>query len=364
VLAAKVKKFGISLQTVFMAHTEPGRHWQHDPREWKFAYQFPRGIHPFIRGRQFHLNLGYLSHLATHPPEWLLISGSWYFPTAYLASRIARTKGVKVFFWNESNLEYVERTSSVANRWRSRVLGGYYGYVVPGAWAKDYIRHFVPEAKNFLQLPNVVDESLYRDQVSRLRSQRERLLEKWHIPATASPVFLCIARLDPIKGIQVMVPEFLSANKLQQASLVVAGDGPLAEGLHSIAANSAGGERVHFTGHVNGSDILELLAIADAFVLPSLGDPYPLAVIEAAFAGLPLLLSDKVGCYPEALVVYKNGLLFNPGQPGELSRKMEEFNELGKNSWQKMGEESLNIAEMKFETGKVIDCFVEALLAL
>jgi len=344
-----------------MARTEPGRHWQQSTDTWEFAYRFPWGIHPFIRNRQFHFNPGFLLDLWIHPPGWLLVSGSWYFPTAFLAGWLARRRGVKTLFWNESNLVYVEHASPAADRWRGRILGCFDGYVVPGAWASEYILHYFPAAKNkpFLQLPNVVDEKIFRQKTSELRLQRELLLQKWQIPEHASPLFLCIARLDPIKGIEQLIQSFLSSQVLGQAILVIAGEGSLKDTLKVLIAHSAGGERVRLLGYVAEADIVELLAIADAFVLPSLGDPYPLAVIEAAFAGLPLLLSNKVGCHPEALVPEENGFLFDPYQPDEIRIFLEKFVGLGKEDWENMGRKSAFIAEDKFETTKVIHRFVQ-----
>jgi UDP-glucose:(heptosyl)LPS alpha-1,3-glucosyltransferase len=51
--------------------------------------------------------------------------------------------------------------------------------------------------------------------------------------------------------------------------------------------------RVRFVGGV--SDVRPFLAAADAFVLPTLYDPFPNAALEAMAAGLPVVTSTKCG---------------------------------------------------------------------
>jgi len=51
--------------------------------------------------------------------------------------------------------------------------------------------------------------------------------------------------------------------------------------------------RVRFVGGV--SDVRPFLAAADAFVLPTLYDPFPNAVLEAMAAGLPVVTSTRCG---------------------------------------------------------------------
>jgi glycosyltransferase involved in cell wall biosynthesis len=51
---------------------------------------------------------------------------------------------------------------------------------------------------------------------------------------------------------------------------------------------------------------------ADLFCLPSLSDPSPLSLVEAAFSELPLLVSEYCGNHPELVLPRINGMVFNP----------------------------------------------------
>jgi glycosyltransferase involved in cell wall biosynthesis len=91
----------------------------------------------------------------------------------------------------------------------------------------------------------------------------------------------------------------------------IAGDGPDRAAVEAELAGAAEllGER---------SDVPELLAAADVFVLPSRSEGLPLSVIEAMAAGLPVVAS-RVGGVPELVAGGETGMLVPPGDPEALA---------------------------------------------
>ena len=73
------------------------------------------------------------------------------------------------------------------------------------------------------------------------------------------------------------------------AVLVLAGDGFLAGELERLAEPL--GERVRMLGRVSIDEIADVYAMADVFVFPSRYEGRPLALLEAATAGLAILAS-------------------------------------------------------------------------
>ena len=71
--------------------------------------------------------------------------------------------------------------------------------------------------------------------------------------------------------------------------LIVVGDGHLRHELETAAARL--GRRVRFTGRIDPHEVGNLYAAADVFVFPSRFEGRPLALLEAALAGLPLIAS-------------------------------------------------------------------------
>jgi glycosyltransferase involved in cell wall biosynthesis len=140
-------------------------------------------------------------------------------------------------------------------------------------------------------VPNGIDPDCFR------RLPRSGTDERWRIPPGAQ-VVLFLGRLHALKGADRLLEAFLKiADSCPRAILIMAGpdDGSL-ERHYRKAIHSAGlGERVRFPGLVLGEDKLDLLARADVFCLPSLGEGFSMAVLEALASATPVLLSPR--CY-------------------------------------------------------------------
>lgn len=88
------------------------------------------------------------------------------------------------------------------------------------------------------------------------------------------------------------------------------------------AATAANGEvRVLTQADLGGTrqDYLELVGAADLFVLPSLEDGLPLAIVEAMALGIPVV-STRINGIPEAVLDGVTGLLVEPGDAAALAR--------------------------------------------
>jgi glycosyltransferase involved in cell wall biosynthesis len=68
-------------------------------------------------------------------------------------------------------------------------------------------------------------------------------------------------------------------------------------------------------------DVRRLLAASDVFVLPSLTEAMPMALLEAMAAGIPCV-ATRVGSVPEILGGGENGILVEPGDPHPLAQSL------------------------------------------
>lgn len=102
--------------------------------------------------------------------------------------------------------------------------------------------------------------------------------------------------------------------------LVIAGAGPEQQALVSLAGDLGLHERVFVPGQ--REDIPDLQAAADLFVMPSLWEGLPLAILEAMLAGTPVVASRTSGI-PEAIDDGENGLLVAPGDAVELAAALQ-----------------------------------------
>jgi glycosyltransferase involved in cell wall biosynthesis len=97
--------------------------------------------------------------------------------------------------------------------------------------------------------------------------------------------------------------------------VLLVGDGELLPSIEREAA-AAGVTCVQFLG--SRRDVDRLLAASDSFVLPSLWEGLPVALVEAAAAGLPVIATDVSGSR-EVVVHGTTGLLVPPGDVGALA---------------------------------------------
>ena len=82
---------------------------------------------------------------------------------------------------------------------------------------------------------------------------------------------------------------------------------------------------VHVRGRIAHDDVARALASLDVLVVPSIWpENSPLVIREAFLAGVPVVAS-RIGGIPETVTDGVNGLLFNPGDAVDLSRKVQQL---------------------------------------
>lgn len=117
--------------------------------------------------------------------------------------------------------------------------------------------------------------------------------------AADTPRILFMSRIDPKKGLDLLIP---ALEQLQAEGLpfhfVLAGGNPqdpaYEQTIHRQIQTSPLADRTTITGFVSGQAKLALLQQADLFVLPSYYENFGIAVAEAMAVGLPVVISDQV----------------------------------------------------------------------
>lgn len=140
--------------------------------------------------------------------------------------------------------------------------------------------------------------------------------------------YIYVGRLVPVKNLELLVRVF---NDLPDLNLTIVGFGPDEKFLRSIAKNN-----ITFLGPINNNKLSGIYRQHDVFVLPSRSEPWGLVVEEALNNGLPVIVSDRVGC-AEEIVNEGNGLVFRWNDPDSLKeailkmRDVSFYNQLRKN---------------------------------
>lgn len=136
-----------------------------------------------------------------------------------------------------------------------------------------------------------------------------------NVISTGRDYFLYTGRLTVEKGVDTLIDAF---GKADRCKLVIAGEGPQGDYLKAKAVNS-GYTNIDFIGYQPPENIKVLLAGCIASVVPSICyENFPYAVMEAMFAGKPVIAS-RIGGIPEMIDHQVNGLLFEQGNHEQLA---------------------------------------------
>ena len=169
-------------------------------------------------------------------------------------------------------------------------------------------------------------------------------------------VFGIVGRLEPEKDHRTLLQAFraLLAHR-PAARLLIVGDGSLRGEIEAQCRALDLERKVTLLGA--RSDIPEVLAAVDVFVLSSVQEGVPLSVVEAMGAGKPVIATD-VGGLRLLVKPAVNGLLVPPADPAALEEAMRE---LAGNAAlrQEMGRQSRQLAEASFGLSTMINGYQE-----
>jgi glycosyltransferase involved in cell wall biosynthesis len=119
------------------------------------------------------------------------------------------------------------------------------------------------------------------------------------------PFFLCVGRLERLKGVQDMVELFRS---YQDADLLIVGDGGY---RHELECQAAGLDHVRFLGALHPEQLSDYYRQAVAVLAPSLCfEVFPLIPAEAMAHGTPVI-ARRIGALAEVVEESGGGLTFD-----------------------------------------------------
>jgi glycosyltransferase involved in cell wall biosynthesis len=131
---------------------------------------------------------------------------------------------------------------------------------------------------------------------------------------------LYLSNLEEDKGWQVLLEAARAlCREHPQVEFVFHGRpafGLTEEEIRERVAADDGGGRIRYLGPVFGAEKWQVLA-ADVFAFPSFHEAFPLAVLEAMAAGLPIVATD-VGGVPDAVTPGEGGIIVPPRDAAAL----------------------------------------------
>jgi glycosyltransferase involved in cell wall biosynthesis len=194
------------------------------------------------------------------------------------------------------------------------------GYLVVGKRAREYYLHYGARPERMFFVPHFVDNARFRKLAAQVDQQalREELRLK-----SDTRILLFVGKFMPKKrpGDLIRAARLLQ-DRGQTLQVVLVGSGALEADLRALV--KAQEVPVHFAGFKNQSELPYYYAGADLLVLPSDGgETWGLVVNEAMACGLPAVVSDTVGCYPDLIDPGETGEVFPMGDVEALADAME-----------------------------------------
>lgn len=292
---------GVELQVLYCAESKSDRPWdlawERPPNSeslpaWNFARWRGAGgscfWNPAIRNR-----------LARQRPDAVIVGG-YNHPTMLWSMRYADRNGVPYYLMSESHLEKrrgrMRRAlkAPLVRRVVSRAAGGF----PTGQLASQYLMRYGARRSDLCAIPNVPDVEWFAERARELRPARAQFRREHDL--SDAPLALFAGRLLPFKGADTLLTAFAAATARCAAQLVIIGDGPQMADLRRASETLGIADRVRFIGFVQPTEMPQWYAAADLFALPS-SETWGVVVLEALASGLPVVITDEVGCHADVL---------------------------------------------------------------
>lgn len=182
------------------------------------------------------------------------------------------------------------------------------------------LRDYGVSTKKIVVIHNAVDTNRFRPP-----QKKEKMKQKLGFKENQL-LILSVCRLIPSKRLDNLILAFAETCKVikKDPCLLITGSGPDLERLKSISKTAGLNNRIFFLGHVSNEKIHEIYQAVDLFVLPSLRETFPMAILEAMASGVPTIVTRSGGVV-SIFSDKKNCLMYEPGNIAELKHILYEL---------------------------------------
>ncbi len=258
-----------------------------------------------------------LNRMRAFRPDVLYLTG-YYDPAQVLLLLYAKLTGVRVVMQNESTA-----ADNPPGGWRDAmkrlILRQCDGFFCFGTMAAEYLLGLGVPARKILMRKNAVDNQALLAAYQRALPHRTA---EQHRLGLKPKNLIFVGRLIEVKNLMALLDAVAEARRGDGGAdwgLLLLGDGPLAEPLRQRADELGLTDVVTVLPGRAWYRVPTVLALADALVLPSRSEPWGLVVNEAMVCGLPVVVSARCGCVADLVQNERNGLIFDPEQPDQLT---------------------------------------------
>jgi glycosyltransferase involved in cell wall biosynthesis len=160
--------------------------------------------------------------------------------------------------------------------------------------------------------------------------------------------FLYVGRVSEDKGIDLLLT-FFEKNENLHLNIV----GSIEDKKYSNIISAR--QNITYHGYKNRHELKEVYNINDVFVLASKIEPWGLVIEEALYHGLPVIVSDKVGCSEDLVKEYNTGEVFVLDDLSDFSKKIKNITDVDQYMSYCKNINSINFSEI---SNNYINCFL------
>jgi glycosyltransferase involved in cell wall biosynthesis len=318
-----------------MAETESNRDWPIQRDQQCFPYEVISDGQLESR-KQYNIAIRMWKRLNVINPD-IVILGGYIYPAYWVGFIWAKNNKKKIILWSASN-EADHNRNILKEKLKSIFAKKCNAANVYGSKSRDYLTKLGLDKSRIFITGNTTDNSFYYNNTNKFRTKRDYLLRQYGLPAKN---FIYIGRFSKEKNIILLLKAYERLKSQNNWGLILIGNGPQRiELINYIEEHNL--RHVFMPGFQQKENLPQFLIVSDVFILPSIYEPWGLVVNEAMAAGLPVLVSQKCGCYPDLIDEGVNGFSFDPLDDNNLFELMNNIVN-GKYDLEKMGLASLEI---------------------
>ncbi len=238
------------------------------------------------------------------------------------AVRWARGRCAVVFFGDS---ELLHRRNLAVRAAKRPILGRFFrrcdAFITIGDNNEAYYRHYGVPPEKLFRGAYPVDVARFCRTLEDRPDGRVEVRRRYDLPPD-DLVVVALGKLERRKRPQDLVEALSMLPRTVKATALFVGDGPMRADVLERARQKGVADRVKITGFVNQRDVPLVLQAGDLLAVISERDPHPLAVSEALIVGLPVVVSDRVGCVGPTDTARPgvNAIIYRCGEAVELAQ--------------------------------------------
>ena len=187
---------------------------------------------------------------------------------------------------------------------------------------KFYQQRYSEIADRIKYITNAVDLDFFNPLTSQQKQEKRKHFAKQQGLSENTQFILFAGRLHPQKDPILLIRSF-AALKTDNVHLLIAGNGELAEEVQTEIDSLGLSQQVTMLGSVDRQKLATLYRISSAFILTSIYEGLPLAVLEALACGIPIV-TTKAGDTPNFLTA-NSGVVTHDRTPEAIADALQKI---------------------------------------